>query len=83
MRVGPVEGHTWCRAHDYLAELNSHASALARATARDMTVNRRSVAREAIARMIDAVEARCAQARVMRGLEPLPFVAAEDVPEEE
>jgi len=48
-----------------------------------MTVSRRSVAREAIARMIDAVEAKCIQARVMRGLDPLPFVAAEDVPEEE
>ena len=83
LSLGRVEGHTWCRAHEYLEELNRHALSLARVTARDMTVNRRAVAREAIARMVDAVEAKCTQARAMRGLDPLLFVVADDVPEEE
>ena len=80
---GRVAGHTWCSAHDYLAELTRHVEALALNSARVMTVARMTVAREVIAAMVDAVEAKCIQARQIRGLPPLPFVTADEVPEEE
>jgi len=78
-----LDGHTWHRAHEYLAELNAHVVALSRKKARDLRVDRRVVAREFVAAMMSAVEDRCVQARFACGLKPMPLVVAEEVAEEE